>query len=117
VTGLTSVLLIFVNVGKNTTALPRSIQTSQEVTSWHWSCAMPQCATTASQKATKGEVMKPLKNLRNERGQGLMEYTLIIFLVALVFWGGMKSTNIGDELAMSWSNVIDCVAAPFSCAP
>ena len=61
--------------------------------------------------------MKPLKNLRNERGQGLMEYTLIIFLVALVFWGGMKSTNIGDELAMSWSNVIDCVAAPFSCGP
>lgn len=61
--------------------------------------------------------MKPLKNLRNERGQGLMEYTLIIFLVALVFWGGMKSTNIGDELAVNWSNVVDCVSAPFSCGP
>jgi len=58
--------------------------------------------------------MKPLKNLHNEQGQGLMEYTLIIFLVALVFWGGMKSTNIGDELAGSWSKVIDCITTPFS---
>jgi Flp pilus assembly pilin Flp len=46
-----------------------------------------------------------------------MEYTLVVFLVALVFWGGMRTTNIGDELAMSWSNVVACVAAPFSCAP
>ena len=44
-----------------------------------------------------------------------MEYTLIIFLVALVFWGGMKSTNIGDELAGSWDKVIDCITTPFSC--
>ena len=43
--------------------------------------------------------MKIINRLRDERGQGLMEYTLIVFLVALVFWGGMKSTNIGDELA------------------
>jgi hypothetical protein len=44
--------------------------------------------------------MKPLKNLHNERGQGLMEYTLIIFLVTL---------------AGSWSKVIDCITTPFSC--
>ena len=78
---------------------------------------MLRCVTTASQKQRRERVMKSLKNLRNERGQGLMEYTLIVFLVALVFWGGMKSTNIGDELAVSWSNVVDCVAAPFSCDP
>ncbi|HEX6436435.1 MAG TPA: hypothetical protein VF182_04845, partial [Candidatus Binatia bacterium] len=66
-------------------------------------------------KQRKGRVMRPLKNLRNERGQGLMEYTLIIFLVALVFWGGIKSTNIGDELAGSWDKVIDCITTPFSC--
>jgi hypothetical protein len=30
-----------------------------------------------------------------------MEYTLVVFLVALVFWGGIKNTNIGDELAVS----------------
>ena len=46
-----------------------------------------------------------------------MEYTLIVFLVALVFWGGMRSTNIGDKLAVNWSNVVDCIAAPFSCGP
>ena len=39
--------------------------------------------------------------LRSERGQGLMEYTLVVFLVALVFWGGMKGTNIGDEPAVN----------------
>jgi Flp pilus assembly pilin Flp len=76
---------------------------------------MPPCDTTMSQKATKGESHETTKNLRNERGQGLMEYTLIVFLVALVFWGGMRSTNIGDELAGSWSKVIDCIGAPFSC--
>ena len=59
--------------------------------------------------------MEFIKRLRDERGQGLMEYTLIVFLVALVFWGGMRSTNIGDELAGSWSKVIDCISAPFSC--
>jgi Flp pilus assembly pilin Flp len=116
VTNLTSLPLIFDNVGKNSVALPLSIQISQELTFWHQGCAMPGRDTTASRKATKGErVMKLIKNLRNERGQGLMEYTLIVFLVALVFWGGMRSTNIGDELAGSWSKVIDCIATPFSC--
>jgi Flp pilus assembly pilin Flp len=53
--------------------------------------------------------------LRSERGQGLMEYTLIVFLVTLGFWGGMRTTNIGDELAVNWSKVVECVSAPFSC--
>jgi Flp pilus assembly pilin Flp len=117
VTDLTSVLLIFANVGKNTIALPLSIQTSQELT---LGIRVALCRIVIPQhrrKQRKGRVMKPLKNLRNERGQGLMEYTLVVFLVALVFWGGMRTTNIGDELAMSWSNVVACVAAPFSCAP
>ena len=55
------------------------------------------------------------KKLRSEHGQVLVEYTLVIFLVALVFWAGMKGTNIGDELAVNWSKVIDCISAPFSC--
>ena len=54
--------------------------------------------------------------LQNDRGEALMEYTLIVFLVALGFWGGMRSTNIGDELAASLSKVVDCISAPFSCA-
>ena len=53
--------------------------------------------------------------LRTEGGQGLMEYTLVVFLIALVFCGGVKGTNIGDELAVNWSKVIDCISAPFSC--
>ena len=36
--------------------------------------------------------------LQDERGQGLMEYTLIVFLVTLVFWGGMK----GPISALTW---------------
>jgi hypothetical protein len=35
VTDLTSLLLVFVNVGKNAIALPLSIQRSQELTFWH----------------------------------------------------------------------------------
>jgi hypothetical protein len=53
-TDLTNLPLIFVKVGKNTTVVPLSIQESQELTLWHWSCAMAGLDTTASQKATKG---------------------------------------------------------------
>jgi Flp pilus assembly pilin Flp len=66
-------------------------------------------------KEKRRRVMKIINKLRDQRGQGLMEYTLVVFLVALVFWGGMKGTNIGDELAVSWSKVIDCISTPFSC--
>ncbi len=33
-----------------------------------------------------------------EEGQGLVEYTLIVLLVALVFWVAVKATNIGNQL-------------------
>jgi Flp pilus assembly pilin Flp len=59
--------------------------------------------------------MEYIRKIGDDRGQGLMEYTLVVFLVALVFWGGMRSTNIGDELAATWSQVIDCITTPFSC--
>jgi Flp pilus assembly pilin Flp len=51
-----------------------------------------------------------------EDGQGLVEYTLIVVLVALVFWVGIKNTNIGNELEAGWSKVTACVAAPQSCS-
>ena len=39
--------------------------------------------------------MELLKRLVvEEEGQGLVEYTLIVLLVALVFWVGIKNTNI-----------------------
>jgi Flp pilus assembly pilin Flp len=56
------------------------------------------------------------KLLAEEQGQGLTEYALIVFLVALVFWLGVKDTNVGDSLANIWSSIIDCLGAPFSCS-
>ena len=60
--------------------------------------------------------MELLKRLVvEEDGQGLVEYTLIVVLVALVFWVAIKSTNIGDDLASGWSKVSDCVGDPQNC--
>ena len=66
---------------------------------------------------------KGVKNMRKllgrllveDDGQGLVEYTLIVVLVALVFWVAIKSTNIGSGLAAAWSKVTDCVSTPSSC--
>ena len=53
--------------------------------------------------------------LVEEDGQGLVEYTLIVLLVALVFWVAIKSTNIGNQLASGWSKVATCVGDPANC--
>ncbi len=53
------------------------------------------------------ELLKRL--LVEEDGQGLVEYTLIVVLVALVFWVAIKNTNIGNQLASGWSKVTACV--------
>ena len=50
-----------------------------------------------------------------EDGQGLVEYTLIVVLVALVFWVAIKNTDIGSQLANGWSKVADCVTDPQAC--
>jgi len=50
-----------------------------------------------------------------EDGQGLVEYTLIVVLVALVFWVAIKETDIGDQLASGWSKVAACVGSPADC--
>lgn len=61
--------------------------------------------------------MKLLKRLwQEEEGQGLVEYTLVVVLVALVFWMGVKDTNVGGSLAKGWAKVLDCVTSPFSCS-
>jgi Flp pilus assembly pilin Flp len=52
---------------------------------------------------------------REENGQGLTEYTLVVVLVALVFWMGVRNTNVGTSLSQGWSRVLDCVTSPFSC--
>jgi Flp pilus assembly pilin Flp len=53
--------------------------------------------------------------LLEEEGQGLVEYTLIVVLVALVFWVAIKNTNIGSGLASGWSKVTACVGDPATC--
>ena len=61
--------------------------------------------------------MNLLKRLcREEDGQGLVEYTFVVLLVALVFWMGVRDTNIGSSLAVGWAKVQSCVNAPFSCS-
>jgi Flp pilus assembly pilin Flp len=60
--------------------------------------------------------MNLLKRLwMEESGQGLVEYTFVVMLMALVFWLGVKDTDIGALLAVSWANVTACVTSPFSC--
>ena len=60
--------------------------------------------------------MELLKRLCvEEDGQGLVEYTFVVLLVALVFWMGVRDTNIGTSLQAGWSRVEVCVRAPFSC--
>jgi Flp pilus assembly pilin Flp len=60
--------------------------------------------------------MKVLRKLLNDTdGQGLVEYTLIVFLVAFVFWVAIKDTTAGSAMGDVWSKVSDCVVAPFSC--
>jgi Flp pilus assembly pilin Flp len=50
-----------------------------------------------------------------EEGQGLVEYTLIVLLVALVFWVAVKGTNIGNQLSASWGDVSTCLGDPSNC--
>jgi Flp pilus assembly pilin Flp len=60
--------------------------------------------------------MELLKRLVvEEDGQGLVEYTLIVLLVALVFWVAIKNTNIGQALSDGWSNITSCVSSPTAC--
>jgi len=54
--------------------------------------------------------------LVEENGQGLVEYTLIVVLVALVFWVAVKNTSIGNGLASGWSKITACVDTPLSCS-
>jgi len=60
--------------------------------------------------------MEQLKRLvLEEDGQGLVEYTLIVLLVALVFWVAIKNTNIGTALGNGWSEITNCVTSPTAC--
>ena len=53
---------------------------------------------------------------QEEDGQGLTEYTLVVLMVALVFWVAVKQTNLGVYLVKVWANVVQCVATPLICS-
>jgi Flp pilus assembly pilin Flp len=53
--------------------------------------------------------------IKDVQGQGLVEYSLIVLLVTLVFWVAIKNTNIGGALADSWTKITTCVTSPFDC--
>lgn len=57
------------------------------------------------------------KLLREEDGQGLVEYTLLVLVVALLFWMGVRDTDIGTSMTDGWSKISDCVFSPFFCGP
>ena len=59
--------------------------------------------------------MSPRTLLKDRAGQGLVEYTLIVFLVVLVFWLAVKNTTAGTAMANLWTQVSTCVTTPFSC--
>jgi len=49
--------------------------------------------------ATDPTMNRVRKRFTDTSGQGLVEYTLIVFLVAFVFWVAVKNTSVGDTLA------------------
>ena len=60
-------------------------------------------------------IMELLKRLVvEEEGQGLVEYTLIVLLVALVFWVAIRSTNANVALTNAWTNIVNAVNNPTS---
>ena len=44
-----------------------------------------------------------------------MEYTLLFMMVTMVFWVGIKNSDMSRELERAWSRVSDCVEAPMAC--
>jgi Flp pilus assembly pilin Flp len=64
--------------------------------------------------AKKGgeRTMELLKRLVvEEEGQGLVEYSLIVLLVALVFWVAIQGTNADDALSNAWNDIVACLNA------
>jgi Flp pilus assembly pilin Flp len=55
-------------------------------------------------------IMELLKRLVvEEEGQGLVEYSLIVLLVALVFWVAIQGTNADDALSNAWNDIVACL--------
>ncbi|MGH7816210.1 MAG: hypothetical protein ACREOR_02370 [Candidatus Binatia bacterium] len=55
------------------------------------------------------------KTHEGQKGQALMEYTLLLMMVTMVFWVGIKNSDLSSELSRAWSRVSDCVEVPMAC--
>jgi pilus assembly protein Flp/PilA len=56
--------------------------------------------------------MELLKRLVvEEEGQGLVEYSLIVLLVALVFWVAIKGVGVDQALQTTWGDITQCLTA------
>lgn len=55
------------------------------------------------------------KKIDGQRGQALIEYTLLLMMVTMVFWVGIKNSDLSQQMSNAWSRVSDCVAAPVAC--
>jgi Flp pilus assembly pilin Flp len=54
--------------------------------------------------------MELLKRLVvEEEGQGLVEYSLIVLLVALVFWMAIQNLGVETALTNTWTNIVNCL--------
>jgi Flp pilus assembly pilin Flp len=52
---------------------------------------------------------------KRQSGQALIEYTLLLMMVTMVFWVGIKSNDLSRELGRAWSSVNECVELPMGC--
>jgi Flp pilus assembly pilin Flp len=55
------------------------------------------------------------KGSERQKGQALIEYTFLVMMVSMVFWIGIKNSELTQQLANAWSRVSDCVEVPMAC--
>lgn len=53
--------------------------------------------------------------LRDCKGQGLVEYTLIVVLVVLVFWVVVRNSHVENSIQDSWTDIKGCLDTPLAC--
>ena len=54
--------------------------------------------------------MELLKRLVvEEEGQGLVEYSLIVLLVALVFWMAVQGSGVQNAITNTWADISGCL--------
>jgi len=55
-------------------------------------------------------IMELLKRLVvEEEGQGLVEYSLIVLLVALVFWMAVQGSGVENAISNTWTSISTCL--------